>query len=385
MAALILFYLLFPAVIVYLCLRSPLADNIGMIILCYAAGLILGNINILPATAGTVQNTICEATVALSLPLLLFSMDFRLWLGMAGKAILSMGLAVVAITVVATAGYLWLPGITQWQLVGMAVGVYTGGTPNLAAIKTALNIDPDLFIAFNTYDIIAGLLSMAFFLSIAQRVCLLFLPAFRHSDQNDGSSNDPDACAHDEGTQAFRGMLTIASLKGQALAFLLSAAIVGVSVGVSGLFPKDQATAVTILMITTLGIAASFVPKIRQIPKTFQLGMFLIMIFCLTVSSMASFGQLASLNIPMITYLLVCVFGSMALHGLLCRFFNIDADTFIITSTAAICSPPFVPMVAAALKNRAVILSGLTTGIVGYAIGNYLGITVALIVKHFTI
>ena len=46
--------------------------------------------------------------------------------------------------------------------------------------------------------------------------------------------------------------------------------------------------------------------------------------------------------------------------------------------------PALCAMVAAALKNRAVILSGLTTGLVGYAIGNYLGITVALIVKHFT-
>ncbi len=380
MAALIIFYLLFPAVIIYLCLRFPLADKIGMIILCYASGLILGNINILPENAAGIQNTICEATVALSLPLLLFSMDFRLWLGLAGKTILSMGLAILSIILVATAGYLWIPGITQWQLVGMAVGVYTGGTPNLAAIKTALNIDPDLFLSFNAYDIIAGLLCMAFFLTIAQRVCLMFLHPFKQTMQTDAAG-----CDHDEGTHAFAGMLFLPNLKGQAAALLLSAAIVAVSAGISGLFPKDQATAVTILFITTLGIAASFVPKIRQIKKTFQLGMFLIMIFCLTVSSMASFGQLANLNIPMMCYLLVCVFGSMALHGLLCRFFNIDADTFIITSAAAICSPPFVPMVAAALKNRAVILSGLTTGIAGYAVGNYLGITIALIVKHFTV
>ena len=56
---------------------------------------------------------------------------------------------------------------------------------------------------------------------------------------------------------------------------------------------------------------------------------------------------------------------------------------FIITSASAICSPPFVPVVAAALKNRAVIISGLTTGIIGYALGNYLGITMAYVVKSF--
>jgi len=56
-------------------------------------------------------------------------------------------------------------------------------------------------------------------------------------------------------------------------------------------------------------------------------------------------------------------------------------DTFIITSVSAVCSPPFVPGVAAALKNKAIIISGLTTGIVGYAIGNYLGIFFAYLFR----
>ncbi|HOL18438.1 MAG TPA: DUF819 family protein, partial [Bacillota bacterium] len=63
------------------------------------------------------------------------------------------------------------------------------------------------------------------------------------------------------------------------------------------------------------------------------------------------------------------------------KLFKIDTDTFIITSTSAICSPPFVPVVANALKNKEIILSGIYTGIIGYAIGNYLGITFAYILR----
>jgi len=43
--------------------------------------------------------------------------------------------------------------------------------------------------------------------------------------------------------------------------------------------------------------------------------------------------------------------------------------------------PAFVPTVATALKNRAIIVSGLTTGVVGYAIGNYAGIALAYLLK----
>jgi uncharacterized membrane protein len=68
---------------------------------------------------------------------------------------------------------------------------------------------------------------------------------------------------------------------------------------------------------------------------------------------------------------------SLLLHSLLARLFKIDADTVIITSTALICSPPFVPLIAGSLNNRRIIVSGLTVGLIGYAIGNYLGMFVA--------
>jgi len=374
---LMLFYVLFPGVIIYLCLRFPLLDKIGMVILCYAVGLLLGNSGILPQTVTGIQNILCEVTVALSLPLLLFSLDMRQWVGLAGKTILSLCLAIISITAISLAGFFWLPGVGNWKLVGMAVSVYTGGTPNLAAMKTGLSVDPDLYLAFHTYDIFVSLLCIVFFITVAQRVFLVFLPRFQ------GTGPSTKDMALEEESQSYRQILTPRTVKGLVLALVLSAAIVGMSIGLSGLAPKSQSTAVTILMITTLGLGASFIAPVRTIDKSFQLGMYLIMIFCLTVSSMADLRQLADINLPLLGYILTCVFGSLFLHALLCRLFKIDTDTFIITAASAICSPPFVPVVAAALKNRAVIISGLTTGIIGYALGNYLGITMAYMAKSF--
>ena len=47
------------------------------------------------------------------------------------------------------------------------------------------------------------------------------------------------------------------------------------------------------------------------------------------------------------------------------------------------CSPPFVPMIAGALNNKEIVVSGLTVGIMGYAIGNYLGVLIAGAVHIF--
>jgi uncharacterized membrane protein len=65
----------------------------------------------------------------------------------------------------------------------------------------------------------------------------------------------------------------------------------------------------------------------------------------------------------------------------LAALFKIDADNVIIVSTALTCSPPFVPVVAGALKNKEIIISGITVGIIGYAIGNYLGVFIAYLFK----
>ncbi|MBA3012482.1 MAG: DUF819 family protein, partial [Proteobacteria bacterium] len=144
------FYVLFPIVIIYLCTTYPALDKIGMIIICYGVGLVLGNINLLPPEILSSQERLSEVCVALSLPLLLFSLDLKQWVHLAGKTILSMVFATISISIASCLGFLFINDLVKesWKLVGMAVAVYTGGTPNLAAIKTALQVDPTTFITF---------------------------------------------------------------------------------------------------------------------------------------------------------------------------------------------------------------------------------------------
>ena len=109
--------------------------------------------------------------------------------------------------------------------------------------------------------------------------------------------------------------------------------------------------------------------------------MYFILIFCVVVSSMADIRQLANISFSLFYYVGLAMFGSHILHAFIAKFFKIDADTVIISGSALICSPPFVPVVAGALKNREIILTGLTVGIVGYAVGNYLGVLIAYLLK----
>jgi uncharacterized membrane protein len=293
---------------------------------------------------------------------------------------LAMLLATIAIVTVAFSAYLVIhrSDTAAWQLAGMAMGMYTGGTPNMAAIKAALGVPSATYILFLTYDTVVSLIYILFMSTVARPLFRLYLKPYE-APVSDG----PVAALadEDESIEAYSGMFHKATLRGLGWAVLLSAAIVGASVFLGGKVPGSASTAVTILSITTLGIAASFIPAIRKIRKTFQAGMYIIYVFCFVVASMTKFDNLVHIDVRILSFVTFCIFGTVLLHSLLCRLFKIDVDTFIITSVSAVCSPPFVPAVAAALKNKSIIISGLTTGIVGYAIGNYLGISLAYLFR----
>lgn len=375
-AFLTIFCVTFPALILYLCHKFPVLNKIGAILIAYAVGLIIGNIGILPKGSASALDMITTITIPLALPLLLFSSDVRKWTKIAGKTMLSMGLALVALMITIFSGYYLFQDKLDniWQVSGMLVGVYTGGTPNLAAIQTALNVDNDLYLATHISDMLIGAVYFLFILSFGQRFFLLFLPKFKLNNNKNAIGDNVKTSDDFESYEGiFKKRVLIQLLKALGLSILT----VVIGGGLSMLVPEKSSMAVAILAITTLGVLLSLVPKINKLEKSFQLGMYFILVFSLAVAAMGNIDKLINASPYVLYYVGIVVIGTFILHMVLSAIFKIDADTTIITTAALIMSPPFVPVVAGALKNRDIIISGLTVGIIGYAIGNYLGVLIA--------
>ena len=372
----IAFFLLAPVLVVFLEGKYKVVKKVGAVLLGYVLGVIIGNVGLLPEGAYVYQDWFTKLTVPLALPLILFSLDVKKWFKMAGPAFLSLFLGLFTVILMILVGY-WIfkdsiPEI--WKVSGMLTGIYTGGTPNMAAMKTALNVDTEVYLMTHTYEVALGAIYLLFILSIGQRVFLLILPPFKSPETGNTKVGKLNIEAEYESYDGYFKKKTFLPVL---RAFGISVAIFGISYGASLLFPENFSTTAIILLITTLGIAFSFVPKIKDIKKTFQTGMYIILIFSIVVSSMADIRKLVDISFDLFWYVGLAMFGSHILHVFLARLFKIDADTVIISGSALICSPPFVPVVAGALKNREVILTGLIVGIAGYAVGNYLGIIIA--------
>lgn len=417
---LILFYFLTPVLLIYVAHISKTANKIGAVVMAYAVGLIVGNIGIFPKSSeayrgllsgkvalphaealkflaeakisntdltvnqiASVQDMIMSLAIPIALPLLLFSLDIRKWIKFAKEAFLSLVLGVVSLIIVLIAGFFLFKDhiADSWKIAGMLSGVYTGGTPNLVAMATALDVSPNILILTNTYDMVLGSICLLFLLTVAQKTFNMVLPHFNDSHEK---FRFKKVITENEGVDNYLGMMTKKGIRQLGKALSLSIVILAVSFGISLLFPKSAQTVIIILSITTLGLALGLIKSISSIEKTFQLGMYFIIVFCLVVSSMANLGNMFRIDfLHLFLYVVFAVFGSMIVHVFLSWIFKVDSDTTIVTITALTYSPPFVPVVAAALKNKNVIITGITSGILGYAFGNYLGVALAYFLKGF--
>lgn len=373
-ALLVIFYVFTPAFILYVGRKFPWVNKLGAVVVAYIVGLIAGNLGILPDGSDKVQETIMTVAIPLAIPLLLFSSDVRAWFRLAGKTVISLLLGTMMVVGTVIAGYfIFHTREIQdfWKVGGMLVGVYTGGTPNLASIALMLNVDPNTYIITHTYDLFVGSIHLLFLMTVARSFFGLFLPSYRFLNGREQEFRINDG--KDPYLGMFRKQTFFPLLKTFGLAVLIF--ILG---AVPSLFLKQEhQMVVVILVITTLGILASIIPWVNRTEKTFEAGMYLILIFSITVSSMADIRKFSVQSAPILYYIIFVIFSSLFFQSLFSYLFKIDTDTMLITSTALICSPPFVPVVAGALRNKEIILTGITIGIIGYAIGNYLGYAVA--------
>ncbi len=363
-----------PAGVIWLCRRYSWLDTIGPIMVLYAIGIVIGNLPGLPAEMKVLQEMIPNVVIPLAIPMMLFGCVFsRKELGLQVKIVVSGFLSVA--TAVAGGYLLFGRHIAEGaQVGGIISGVYTGGTVNGAALQAIFGIDSRTFVLINSYDIIISFLYFVFLFSVGIKL-FRRLYGERHSAISAEDKAEIDRQVALTKQNPYKGLLTREGLKQMGWILLATIAVVGVSAGVALLLPDSWFMTVFILMLTTLGVVCSFFKPIRALDRSYDLGMYLIYIFSLAIASMADFSSLDLVGgVNQLCFMLFAVFVSLAIHAIVCRLMRVDADSMVISSVAFINSPPFVPMVSAAMKNRNALVTGLAAGVAGYALGNHFGV-----------
>ncbi|MBQ6301688.1 MAG: DUF819 family protein [Bacteroidales bacterium] len=389
-----LFYLLAPAAVLYGCRRWRWMDKIGPILILYFLGAIIANLGIFPLT-GTpegdsllkFQNSFSTVLVPMAIPMILLSFTYRK--GETKDQLIAMITGLLAVIIAVVAGYpIFAKHIPDApKIAGMYTACLTGGTVNMAAVSKMLGVDGQQYALLNTYDMMVSFTYLVFIMAFGIRLARKLLPV----KTLDVGSNDADEVRAQierdrqknpyAGIWSKEGLVEILKLLGVTLVVVgLSA---GVAAGLSKLIPGTFMMWF-ILSATTFSIAASFIKPIRRIKYSYEVGMYLIYIFSIVVASMANVRAMDfSGALFIVGFLLFMEVVSLTLQLLSARLFKVDADTAVIASVTYINSPPFVPMIAASMNNKRVLAPGLAIGVIGYAVGNYLGVLICNILGTF--
>ena len=377
-------YIIFPILIIEAFKRWTVVQKIGTVVLAYAVGIIASLCGVfhfadpaIGATFSKLQSTIMNVAVPLAIPLMLFNCDFKLWTKSLPKTTWALVTGIAAVLIASISGYFVfrnnVPEIAK--VTGMMAGIYTGGTMNFNALGAALNVDRSVMAIVLAFQMVITTPYIFFLLGGGYKIFRKLLP---YKDITHKGRMDEDEVETND-VENYRGMFEKRNFIGMMKGLGLSIIFLAIGAGLALLITGTLNELVVILTITTLSIIASFFKPVRELPKTFELGMFFILIFSVIVASMFDINSVNGGSLYIGGFVLWIIGISVGLHLLLCRIAKVSGDLFCVCQVGLLCSPPFVPPIAGAMKNKKVLISGIVVGLVGYAIGTYLGALLAWI------
>ena len=379
----IVFYLLVPAGVLWACRKVKFLDKVGPVLTLYILGVVVANLHIVPADCQGIQKTLQDVMIPLAIPMMLFGCNFKNF--NAGTTVKAFIIGIVATAAMVVGGY-WLLGSklgADGPTIGATLsGQYTGGAGNYAAVNMMLGdkgLTGEKFALVSTCNLVVSFFYLMFLMGGGVQMARRIVHGKNIKEYND--SINAEEYVNDNPYKDFGKKKSIVQLL---KVFGAAAAVAVVSLLASNYFKEgtlmfdllggDFSMVALILILTTISLLLTNFKEVRSWDKSFDAGMYLIYIFCFAMAMLADLSKLDwKLGLWVLIYQAIIVFGSLTLSVLLARPFKVDADSVVITSDTLVNSPLCVPMIAATMKNKGAIMVGITNGLAGYAVGNYLG------------
>lgn len=327
-----------------------------------------------------------HVAIAVAIPLLLFSANLKQAKRLSKTVLKSFGsLIFSAIFVSSVVFYFYATKINDGAVLsGMAIGLYTGGTPNLNAIANIFGLETTVIASANLSDMIIGAGFYVFLLLL----CKPLLSKLMHGKKNEEYVSDGVEFKNTDELDIQDFKITKKLLNRILLAFGFAVISAGVGVIVWYLLTSfagkdlkiiDMLVPSLLIGVTVFGIIGSFNEKIRNTKGMNVTGQYFILVFSFALASAIDFSQMHDIfGATLILYGGITI-GVFIVHVTISKFLNIDVDCTMVTLTAGLYGPAFVPAITKQINNDDLTVPGLITGSIGYALGTFLGMLLVFI------
>ncbi|MBS5063546.1 MAG: DUF819 family protein [Hungatella hathewayi] len=351
--------------------------TMGPVLIVLLLGVILTNLKVVPISH-ELYGVVSNYFVPMSISLYLLSFDAKkLKILLTRDSLLAFASMLVSVCLVAVVGGLFFAHQIDegWKIAGMFVGTYTGGSSQLTAIGTGLEVTGDTLALANASDYVIGMPSLIFFFAA---------PALMKASKwfnRVWPYQVPEKELTGEGEHVDLGKKPFTL---QEVVFLLATAFTVVAVSTllaETLLPASLQKSMRVIIITTLSLLAAQIPAVQKLNGNFDLGLLFSMVFITTIGFQVNIALFAG-SALMITLFCFCVIvGSFLLHCVITRLLKVKYEFSLLAIVAGIADGTTASIVASGADWKSLVQVGMIMGVAAGAMGNYVGIGVAYLVK----
>lgn len=325
---------------------------------------LLANLGVIPASAPT-YDLIWSYLVPLAIALFLMNADLISIVRGGGRTLLAFAFGALGTTV----GSLLAPqfldmGQYSTEFAAIFAATFTGGAINFAAVAEAVNFkNPGALAGAVAID---NLLGLSYIVLLGSSATWVVLQKWLPSSKEQNKTQEPPEKNGEEGSIKALDMITALAVSGGACA-------VGLSLASAFGHAKYSILYTTLMMIGIATLARSKLQSLRGIDAVAMLFMYL---FFVVLGAGADFSAMFDATRALFWFVLfiICIHAAFTLVG--ARIFGLGHAEVVIASSACIGGPPIAVAFAALFGWRHLATAGVLTGVLGYAIGNFIGVGV---------
>jgi uncharacterized membrane protein len=263
-------------------------------------------------------------------------------------------------------------GENTWRLGGVFTGTYSGGSVNFVAVGRGVGLPDFLFAGATAADALTTGIWMAFTLLLP-----VWIGRFYRTPIAGETGAEPDGTAGEHAHPFFEKIplstLDLANLL--AVGFVLVLVSEWVGMRTPGIPP--------VLWLTTFALVLGHTKHFRKPRGALQLGNLALHFFFVIIGIHSRVSEILSIGMEVFYFTLFVV----GIHGLVVfgigRLARMDMGSLAVASQAAVGGPSSALAVAVSREWKGLILPGIIVGLLGYALGNYLGFGVAYLLRAF--
>ncbi len=312
--------------------------------------------------------------IPIAIPLLLFSSNITKIIKESGKLLVAYTLGAAGVILGSLIAFYMIDlGADSGKTAGVIAATLIGGSVNFIATAEILNFSTNpLFTATIAVDnLVSNLFTLFLFLVPA----LTFLSGFYVKKKKNETKVE-------EKTEEKESPITVERI---AVSIFIASLIAGTGAFLSPFLEKliNTELNLSILLITLFSVAAAniFPKHFKALSNTsFSIGLWLMYIFLAVIGAATNLTQIFHIGPSVLLFYTVILVFHFIFMTALAKLFKLDVYEVVIASAANVMGPSVAAPMAASMGQKKLITPGILVGILGYIIGTFIGVSLAVLI-----